>query len=196
MTLTEIRSLVPETIRDPQGIARHLIALRIPRQAIWLGLALMSVLPVLMQRLSLVLVNEAELTQLGLVLAHPLWGTLTQAAIILVTVGMIILVGRMFGGRGRFDDALLLLVWLEFILALLLIPQFVAFLVYPLAGVAIFVVSSILFLWLLTQFICALHGFTRPWLVFLGMVVSFFSLMLALGILLAILGIAPPQGVI
>ena len=192
MTLTEIRSLVPETIRDPQGTARHLIALKIPRQAIWLGTALVSVLTVLLLRLSILPAAEDSLTEVGKILAHPLWGTLVQAVSILVLVSMITFVGRLFGGHGQFSDALLLLVWLEFIVALLGLVQFVVFVLYPLAGAAISVVSSILFLWLLTQFICALHGFQRPWLVFLGMVVSFLALILAMSVLLVILGITPP----
>jgi hypothetical protein len=79
-------------------------------------------------------------------------------------------VGQVFGGKGTFRNALLLFVWLEFLVVLIGIVQTIALFVLPLVGVAITVLTFALFLWIQVQFIKALHGFSNGWLVFLGMI--------------------------
>ena len=96
-------------------------------------------------------------------------------------------VGKAFGGRGSFPDALLIVVWLQLLTLALQLLQLVASLVAPpLVGV-IGLGGFVLFLWLMTAFIAELHGFASRGLVFLGMILTAIAAGFVLGIVLILL---------
>ena len=191
----EVRTLIGVTLSEPQAAARRLMSINPPMQARWLGLAFVSVVTLLLMRLMLLSVPEGELTPLGMIMGHPIGGVAIQAGSILLMAVAMAYAGRIFGGRGRFEDALMLTVWIEFILAMLSAVQFVLLLVLPLGGALLSLVAIGLFVWLMVNFTAVLHGFTRLWAVLAGMVATFVVLVLTLALLLAVLGIAPPSGI-
>lgn len=193
--LTEVQDLMGETFRDPKRAAERLMQMDIPMQAVWLGVALVAILAVIVVRLSVLPLPEGELTPFGQILSHPFYGPVIQAVSITMIGAVMAGVGQVFGGKGTFRNALLLFVWLEFLVVLIGIVQTIALFVLPLVGVAITVLTFALFLWIQVQFIKALHGFSNGWLVFLGMIGTLLLLSFVLALLMAMLGIAPPQGV-
>jgi len=193
--MTEIQDLVSETFRDPKGAAERLMRMGIPMQAVWLGVALVAILAVILVRISILPLPEQELTEFGLMLSHPIFGPLIQGGSIAMVAAVMVGVGQIFGGKGSFQNALLLFVWLEFLVVLIGIVQTLALFVFPLAGVLISILTVVLFLWVQTQFLRALHGFSNGWLVFLAMIGTLIALSFALALLMVVLGIAPPQGV-
>ncbi|MFZ1660602.1 MAG: Yip1 family protein [Paracoccaceae bacterium] len=193
--LTEIQDLASETFRDPKVAAERLMRMGIPMQAVWLGVALVAILAVIVVRLSVLPLPEKDLTDFGRMLSHPLFGPLIQGGSIAMVAAVMAGVGRMFGGKGTFENSLLLFVWLEFLVVLVGIVQTLALFIFPLAGVVISILTVVVFLWAQTQFLRALHGFTNGWLVFLGMIGTLIALSFVLAILMMMLGIVPPQGV-
>ncbi|HQY44019.1 MAG TPA: Yip1 family protein [Paracoccaceae bacterium] len=192
MTGRDVKALILETLRDPQAAARRIIAVDLPPQAGWLGLALVSVLALLMLRMTLMAFGGDEmLNPAGLAMRHPLWGAVFQAGFVLLTACGMAWAGRMFGGNGRFQDALFLVVWLQFILVLVSAVQFVALLILPPVGGIIALLSIPLFLWLLVSFTAALHGFSNLLLVLLGLIGAFFATAILVAILLTFAGIDP-----
>ncbi len=191
MTGAQIKLLIRLTFADPKTAARQLITMNPPAQARWLGLALVAVLTILVMRLTVLLVPAEEMTPVGIALRNPVSGFAIQVGSILLVAAAMTGAGRVFGGRGQFQDALLLMVWTEFLLAIIAGVQLVLFMFVPLAGVVLTFLAVGLFAWLIVQFAAALHGFTNLWAVLAGMIATFFLLAVATALVLAILGIDP-----
>ena len=192
MTKADLQFLLNETLRDPQAAARRIIGMGLSPQVGWLGLALVSVLTLLVMRITLMAFGgEGMLNSAGAMLRHPLWGPLFQAGFILLTALSMVWGGYVFGGRGRFQDALLLVVWLEFVLTLVAIVQFVALVVWTPLGAIISLLSIPLFLWLLVSFSAALHGFTNLVAVLCGAIGTFFAVAVLVAILMFFAGLDP-----
>lgn len=98
-------------------------------------------------------------------------------------------IGRAFGGTGSFDEALLLLIWLQAVMLCVQIVQFVAVLVYAPLSTLVFWLSLVLFLWLFVSFVAVLHGFTSLMKVLLGTIGSIFVISFAIAFLLALVGV-------
>ena len=191
MTGAQIKLLIRLTFADPKTAARQLITMNPPAQARWLGLALVAVLTILVMRLTVLLVPAEEMTPVGIALRNPVSGFAIQVGSILLVAAAMTGAGRVFGGRGQFQDALLLMVWTEFLLAIIAGVQLVLLMFVPLAGVVLAFLAVGLFAWLIVQFAAALHGFTNLWAVLAGMIATFFLLAVATALVLAILGIDP-----
>ena len=191
MTSAQIMVLIRLTFADPKATARHLIAMNPPAQARWLGLALVAVLTVLTMRLTVLLLPTDEMSPVGMALRNPLSGFAIQVGSILLVAAAMTGAGRVFGGRGQFQDALLLMIWTEFLLAIIACVQLVLLMVAPFAGVVLAFLAVGLFAWLIVQFAAALHGFTNLWAVLAGMIATFFLLAVVTALALALLGVDP-----
>ena len=191
MTGVAIRNLIGLTLSDPKLAARQLMAMNLPAEVRWLGLVLVAVLTILVMRLTLLVLPADGMSPFGLLLSDPVTGFAVQVGSILLVSAAMTGVGRVFGGRGRFQNALLLMVWTEFLLAILAGLQFVLLLILPLAGVILAFLAVGLFVWLIVQFAAALHGFTNLWAVLAGMIATFCLLVIATALILAFLGIDP-----
>ncbi len=184
--------LARQTFRDPQGAARRLIALNPPMEARWLALFLVGVLAVLETRLALLVMPVSDPAPIFAVISDPWIGVPAQCLSLVLVAGGIAWIGGLFGGAGRFADALLLVVWLEFLLTLVQALQMVLMFILPPVGTLLALASIGLFLWLMVQFIAALHGFQNLIKVFVGMVGGFILIVTAMATLLAVFGIVAP----
>lgn len=184
--------LARHTVRDPQGAARRLIALDPPMEARWLALFLVGVLAVFETRLALLVMPVSDPAPVFAVVSNPWIGVPAQCLSLVLVAGGIAWIGGRFGGVGRFADALLLVVWLEFLLTLVQALQMVLMFLLPPLGTLLALAAIGLFLWLMAQFIAALHGFRSLFMVFVGMVAGFILIVTAMAMLLAVFGIAAP----
>lgn len=190
MTGSDVQSLIRLSLTDPDQAARALVGLRLPAQARWLAVALAAVLTVTLAQLT-ILAPGAELSPMGRVLHHPLTGFVFQAGSILLIALAMTHVGRWFGGRGGFGDALVLTAWIEFMMVLVGAVQLVLALTVPFLAFFALLAAIVLFMTLLVRFTAVLHGFTNRWLVLAGIVGTFVAASFALAILASLAGIAP-----
>lgn len=180
--------LARDTVTDPKGGAEEVLRLAPGRDAVWLAFALTVV--------ASLMIGEV----VGLFIAQPEVGPLTgrstlalgmiQAVFLVVIVFAITHVGRMFGGVSDFDGALALMTWLQFVFLLVQVVQFFAMVLVPPIAALIAILAIGLFFWLLVNFITVLHGFTSLGMVFVMTLLSFVSILFALSLVLALLGIA------
>ena len=190
--LNGLGDLLRHTLRDPRSAARAILGLDLPVQARWLALVLVVVLTVLATQIGLQLFPLPASSAWDVLMRNGLLAVPLQVAFLaLVALGMSH-VGRRFGGRGRFDDALILVAWLETVMLVVQLAQLVAVLAVPPLGLLIGVVSLGLFFWLLTAFTAELNGFDSLPKVFLGILGTMFLTGFALVALLATLGISLP----
>lgn len=193
MTFNDFKALIGLSFRDPQAAARDLMAQGWPIQARWMALLAAVSVSALMASLAAVLFGPpaSEGSEPAMLAQQPMVLAAMQMGAIVLAAGLMAGVGRMFGGHGRFEDALLLTVWIEVLLLVVQAVQLVLSLVLP--GVAgIFGLLAIaLFLWLTVQFTKALHGFHSTPKVVLGLIGTVFVTGFVLSLFAAALGIMP-----
>lgn len=189
MTEAFLRDLVIRTLRDPRGAAAQILAMGLPMQARWLALGAVIALSAVLG--SLAEIMFAFVTKIELGEGSPLPMAVAQGALLIYGAFAMTVVGRWCGGQGRFADALLLLVWMEFVLILGQVVQVLMMVFFPLSAVVASALLLGLMFWLLVQFTAALHGFERLSTVSAGVIVTFFASALLAGVILLSLGIVP-----
>lgn len=190
------RDLFFESLREPRTAARRLFALDLPMQVRWLALLLVSVLTLIAANIMLSTVPVAEVQPWEQVWADAWTGLPIQVMSMTVFAFAIARIGALFGGTGGFADALLAVTWIQ---GVLLVPQGIQILLFPVApflASLIAIGSVVLFFWLLSQFICALHGFQNALTAFFGVLASLVVLVIVFAVVFAMLGILPagPEG--
>ncbi|MFA7433996.1 MAG: Yip1 family protein [Gemmobacter sp.] len=191
-TLASLRTLVRQTVTDPRAGARQLMTLGLPVQARWTGLILVAVISALLFYAGLPpsAIERAAEQEIAvpLVFRSPFVTAGVQTAVMVVMAFAVWWVGMRFGGRGRFEDGLLLVVWLQFVLVCVQLVQLLAaVLVPPLAGL-IGLAALVLFLWLLTNFVAELHGFDSLGKVFFGIMLTAFAIAFGLAVVMSFIG--------
>lgn len=185
LDLAMVQSLVGQTLRDPRAAAARLLGMGVPDDARWLGFVIVIILSVIVGQASIMLMGEGAMGG-GL-----LFMAMFQASILLGMVVAVQGVGRALGGTGDFPDTLLLVAWLQFVMLVFQLAQIVALVIVPPFFGLMTLLALGWFMWMLTHFIMALHGFTSVLKVAVGIVFSFFGVAMALAILLSLLGLAP-----
>ena len=160
MDFSDLVLLVQLTFQYADEGAALLLDFDMPRVARWLSFALVVVLSTLVVHLSLA-IQPIEVQQLfGDFAASPLRTVALQAFFLMASVLAIWQVGRLRGGVGHFDDALILVVWLQFVLLGMQLVQLALYAVLPMAANLLGFATLAWFFWLLTNFIAVLHRFT------------------------------------
>ena len=183
-----------QALNDPREAAGTLLAMGVPRDALWPAFFLLITLSVIgMAIISAV----SPPTPVAPVPPPPVILALITAIISGVSVWLVWKVGQAMGGTGRFDEALLLTVFLQAIIFAGQVVEFMLLLFLPLLA-GLFSIAMIGFaIWLNVNFIATLHGFTSLWralgcvlLASLGAALVFFFLMTLTGA-----GVGVPQNV-
>ena len=193
-----IGELLRLTLTDPRAAVRRILALALPDGAAWLAFAIVVVLGLAATLVSLTLAPvEPPQDMANPVLylaAHPYHAAAFQAAFLILLAVGVALVGRWFGGRARFGEALVLISWIEFCMICLQAVQLVLVFVLPPVALAAGLAGFALFFWWLTVFTAEANGFRNLLLVFLGIVACLMVAALVSGMVMVSLGIAPmPQ---
>ncbi len=189
LTLRNLLAMTWRSITNAQEGAEEVLALGVPRQALWLSLATVVVISTVISQAQSVFFQS-----LGAELPDGLLGnTLAMGAILFVILAItayaIWIIGGFFGGKGSLEEALLLVAWLQFIMIVVQLAQLVAMLLLPPLAALILLAGFILFFWLLTNFVAVVHRFQSRALVFLMIIVSAFVLAFLAGIVLSIIGV-------
>ncbi|KJZ31590.1 hypothetical protein TW83_07980 [Paracoccus sp. S4493] len=193
MTFDDFKALTRQTLRNPEQAARWLIDQGWPMQVRWMALVLAVSLSGLLAYASTLLfpLPADEGAAVFSISRQPLVLAGMQLVAIVVGAGLMAGVGRMFGGHGRFEDALLLTVWIEVMLLIVQLAQIVLSLALPALAGILGIIAVALFLWLTVQFTKALHGFTSGPKVLLVMFGTLLVMGFVLSFFMAALGLMP-----
>ena len=121
----------------------------------------------------------------------PLARVALQTGGMVLTAWLIATVGRAFGGQGDFPDALLIVIWLEFLLLVAQAAQVVLMLVFPFFGSILGIAALVVIAWLSVQMIKALHGFSSAFMVFVGLIGATLVTLIFLTVLAGAFGLMP-----
>lgn len=180
-------AMIRDSVAEPQETADRLLALR-PATGVVLQAA---VLVAVLDALILGVLGGGALalpTPTGEVVLSPF----AHAAVLLASLGLsagaLQVGGRMLGGKGRFEEALLLVVWLEVVSIAVQVVTLVATLILPpLAGFIALLGVGVL-LWCLVHFTRALHGFGGYGRTVAALLLGGVVVILGVSVLLAVLG--------
>ena len=191
MTTAALGELAIETIRDPQGAARRLLALKLPRNVLWTALALVIVLNAAVYGLSnLITPPPAEVPMAALA---PVPFAAFLAAGLIGTILAIWYMGRLIGGTGTLEDVMVLMIWLQ---ALRLAVQAALLVLVPLSPVLsslVVLAAAVIGFWILLNFVDVAHGYGSLLKSFGAIALSVLALALGLTLLVTLFGGALPQ---
>ena len=195
MNLSEILTLsglwrhTRDTIRAPQEAAQAVLALNLPRNVLWLGLALVITLSTLLASAVLLMVPMPEA---GAGVPMPVVMGIVQAVfLVLVSLGIAV-IGARFGGKGDFDGSLALMVWLQAVFLVVQAFQIAAIAIGLSVLADIVSLASIpLFFWLMAQFVTVLHGFSSVWKTFWAIIMFLIAFAFLLSLVVTSFGLVP-----
>ncbi len=182
LNLKSLLSLAQLSAQTPREGARLVMQARVPTTARWVAFALMAIMSSVMAHLSFGMMPSSAQSQMGSAMASPFRTAIMQGVLMLVAVNAIVWIGRWRGGKGTFDDALILMVWLQFIMLILQVAQIVIQVLLPPLAEIVGIASIAVFLWLLSNFVAEVHGFKSVGWTFFGVILS----LLAMGFVLAL----------
>lgn len=189
MSLNLLLPMALASIRQPREAFGRLLRLDLPAGVLWQALLLVVVISVLMAEATALLVRPDPAPDNAIVVPVPFVFGAIQFAVLALTVLAIDRIGRAMGGSGTLPGALLAVVWLQFVMICLQVVQSLVIILIPPLGGLIVMGGLVLFLYLLTNFIAELHGFTSRGRVFGMIVFVLIGVALALSFLLTLLGV-------
>ncbi len=173
-----------QAINEPREAASTLMSMGVPREALWPAFFLFVVLSALLGSATEMLrptVQGIPLTPFPFAFISGVAGAASVFAIWKV--------GQAMEGTGSFEETLLLMVFLQGILFIGQLIEFVLFIVAPPLS-SLFSIALIVFaFWLNLNFIAALHGFTSLLRAFGCLIMASAGVALVLIVLLTVFGL-------
>ena len=191
MTFGNLGEMVVLTLRSPDRALALLRRLDLGAAERWMVVVLAASLSSLLAGLARQLVPVPADDPLALLTAHPLTLAGLQLGAMVVSAVAVTVIGRAFGGRGAFADALVLVAWIELILVGLQTVQLVLMLLLPPLAPIMSVFALAVSIYLTIALTKALHGFTSTVLVVLGFVGGVFILATIMSVIAVALGLLP-----
>lgn len=177
------------TVRAPRAAARQVMAYQMDRQSRWLVLLLISIVSAMLAYVSLLVsafVNGVEMSALAG--TSPFMLAVSQTIVLFLSALAIDVVGRRAGGTGSLDDAILLVAWVQVVLAGLQIVQIAALIVMPSLALMLGFAGMVLLFVLLTIFVAELHGFKSVGAVFISVLIVMLMLATVLNFVFRLFG--------
>lgn len=179
-----------QTVPEPRKVARDLFDLNLPREVLWTALALVVVVNAALGVLA-GLLYPLDPAQMGTILSSPVLLGVIEAVFMFGMAWGIYAIGRMFGGQGDLSEAIITVVWMEFIFLMLQALTLVLTYFAPGLAAILMTASVALFFWVLSHFTAESHGFGSTGLVFASILGFMILAVIALSFILVILGVEP-----
>lgn len=177
-----------QTIPEPRKVARDLFDLNLPRSALWTLLILVLVVSTAFGvAIGILFPPPEELA--GTLFAQPLMAGIAESSIAIIGVFLIYWVGRALGGAGRFEDAIMTILWMEWILILFEMLTVLFMLFAPTIGLMFWVMGMVSSFWVLSHFTAELHGFSSALSVFFGIFITLLIVLLVVSVILTMAGV-------
>ncbi len=175
-------------------MARKVVGMDFPRDALWSGLALVAVLNVLMLA-TLQFLSPAPIAfeDQALELAPFAYAAIIGIFLALLVFGTYY-AGRFLGGQGTLKSTLTIIVWFQSISLTLEAVQLLLVLISPSIASIFGMLSLGALIWCFVNFINILHGFENLGKSIVAILIALVGTALCAGILLAILGVGPSGG--
>lgn len=186
MTGTEMRQLVGLSVRDPASAARIVLAMNVPRGALWTGLFLVAVLNTILFSLSNMMMQGP--TAMPVAFMSPTFYLAFVTGGLILSIYAIFWTGRWLGGTGTLDDIMAMMIWMQVLRVLVQVLALVLMLTVPILSALLVVAAAVLGLYIVLHFVNEAHrlgSLARAAGVLIAAVVA---MVLALTVILALFG--------
>lgn len=187
------RDLALETVSRPRLAARRLIELRLPAATLLEAAVGVTCLGILLA-FATARVGGAMIDPISArLLSMPFLAAAMEFGVMLLITWLTWKIGGLFGGKGGLGGAATLVIWLNAMLLFAQVAQLVALAFLPALAAAIALVGMGLSLWIFANFVTELHDFENPLMVMGAVVLTGLVLLIAVGLLFAMLGLTPHE---
>ena len=181
-----LTALTVTSIKEPAMAARRLLSMELEQGTLWTALLLMAVLNTLIQQISNLFID----------IPTPLLQLFDVAIIyfIFVAGGLILIVfaifwtGRIFGGRGRLEDIMVVIVWLQFLRVLVQASALILLLTIPFVSFFFVIGATIVGCWIFVHFVNEAHEFDSLGKSAVVLIAAFAAMLVGLSLLLSLVG--------
>lgn len=173
-----------QAVREPREAASTLMSMGVPTAALWPAFGALVCLSVILSFLSGGLEPAAGQAALG-----PLVLAVTSSVAGAASVFLVWKIGAAMGGTGRFEEALLLTVFLQGMIFAGQLIEFMLYLVVPTLSGIFSIAIILLTFWINLNFIAALHGFASLWRSFGVLLFASLGVALILIFVMSLLGV-------
>lgn len=183
------------SVTQPAEMADKVRQMHFSREALWTALALVAVLHVLSLGLVQFVSPETAEAQEQIITLSPFAYLAIIGSFLIFMVFMLVHAGRMMGGDGTIEQTLTLLVWFQAVSLTLEVVQIMLVLLSP-AIAAIFGLMSLgAIIWVFVNLVNVLHGFSNLGKAIVVIFMALIGTVLGTGLVMGMLGIAPPGAV-
>lgn len=193
----QFKDLVRQTLFQPQEAARALIEMRLPRQGLWMALALLSILNSIVYSLSLQLSppTDPSASLMPPAFHSPILFAVFLFGALAITVIALHYVGQGLGGApGSMDDILVLLTWLQVLRLLVQVGVLILVLVAPVLGALAVIVAAVWGIYILISFVDAAHRFGNMFKAAGVILLSLVAMAVGLSAFLSLVGVVVMGG--
>ncbi len=187
MTRDDLMPLVHMTLRDPSAAAKTLINWEMPRDVLWTALALVAALNTLL--IQLVLIGSDPTPAIPAYFYAPLSLFVLMAGVMVIYVHALYWAGLAIKGKGRLDDLLAVVVWLQILRTGAQLGIVVISLLVPALSMVAMMIVSIWGFWILLNFIATALHLPSPAYGLLVLAIGLIGLVVSVSILLALVGV-------
>ncbi|SLN65500.1 YIP1 family protein [Roseisalinus antarcticus] len=180
--------LLRDTVTQPAQVARLILGRKLPTDALWTGLVLVTVLSVLMVAIMGALVPSSPEAMAATVRITPFTYAVILGGSLVITIFALHFTGQMLGGQGALADTLALMVWLQVLLLVLQVAQLIVSLILPGLGSLVAIATLAVALWVLVNFINEAQRFGSLPRAALTLILALLGVGLGLSVLLGIIG--------
>lgn len=202
MSLNPLWEHLSLVLRDPTEGTRRIIALNLPKDALWLAFALVVILHVIFTTIFmnlLLLRFKADMPPeffevVEVAASSPIMSLISQAVFLFVSLQVLHMLGRHMGGRGTYTGSLATIVLIQGVFLGFVALQLILFLTIPALNALIGPVVLIYLLWVVPGMVMGLHGFENRLAVLFMIVICFLSINFVISLLSVAFGLGPSGG--
>jgi len=186
MTVGYWRQMVIMSITKPAEAARVLMAMQIPSQALWTGLALVAVLNTALFTLSNLLMPGPS--PLPAIFNSPILYLAIVMAGLTLTIYGLFFVGRLFGGKGSVADIMVLIVWMQALRVLAQAATLVLVMTVPFLAMIVVFAAALVGVYMLVHFVDQAHRFGSVGRAALVLIASVLAIVVGLSLIVTLIG--------
>jgi hypothetical protein len=148
---TTLPELFVLTLRDPREAADIILGWNLSKEALWTAIALVSVIVTILSTISNIILPVPA--PLNAIVGNPFIYFIIAAGGFVATVHAMYWTGRMLGGRGRIEDLMVLLLWLQAMRAVAQAAVVVLLVLAPAVASLLVLLIAMATLWVFINFI-------------------------------------------
>ncbi len=196
MTIQSFLALFQLSFAQPKQAAEAVLALNIPREALWLLVSLAVILSTISGVLGQTIATPTEQQQqaMQLIPTNPVLFLVMYAVFIVAFMGAVHVAGLAFKSQGSFDECVVVLSWWLIISNTARIMGLFLALLSPMLGGLVLLGLVGYGIWILVNFADVIFRFNSLGKSALMLFLAFMGLVFAAAMILAIFGFTPPEG--